>query len=158
MFLDTQYAYLVGCTILFGLFWLPLYLRCKSLRKEMLLMSALAAPLGPLTTLFYWADYWQPQYAIPQLTGLEDFIFSFLIGGVAGVVYEAFFGKRTTRPFVKHKKLWALGAFPFGIVWMYSGAVLLDFNSIYTSILLLITFGLLLIFIRPDLVRCSRRL
>ncbi len=148
--IDIQYAYLVGNVILAVLFWLPIYIYCKDLRREMLLMSLLAAPLGPLTTIFFLNDYWTPAFIFGAWFPLEDFLFAFLIGGVGGVAYEAFFGKKTSRPLVKHKRMWALVIFPLGLLWMFA-ATSLGYTSIYASIALLLLLGLILIIYRPDL-------
>ncbi len=146
-----QYAYLAGCAILFTLFWLPLYLYRRETRPAMLLMSAFAAPLGPLTTLFYWHDYWMPLYAVPALTGLEDFIFSFLIGGVAGAAYSVAFGLSAPGPRPRGKRWWAAGLALAGMLVLYVGT-LLGFNSMYVSYALLGVLAFILIAYRPRLI------
>jgi hypothetical protein len=145
-----QFAYLTGCAILGGLFWLPIFVLRPQLRKELLLMSAFSAPLGIVTTYFYLADYWHPIFAFQHFFALEDFIFAFFIGGFAGTIYEAVFGKKLGRPYTPYKRYWAMGVFPFGVLWLYVGA-LLGFISIYSSIVLLMLLGCILIYLRPDL-------
>ena len=94
MFENLQYAYLVGDFFL-GIVWLLLFLFRKDLRIKMLIMSVLVAPLSPIAELFYLRDYWQPEFMTGRsFTGIEDILFSFFIGGISGVLYEEFFGKR----------------------------------------------------------------
>ena len=57
---DFQYAYLLG-TLGFLLIWIVLFLNRRDLRRKMLTMSLLIAPIGPFSELFYLRDYWRPQ-------------------------------------------------------------------------------------------------
>ncbi|KKQ91174.1 MAG: hypothetical protein UT16_C0022G0002 [Candidatus Azambacteria bacterium GW2011_GWA2_39_10] len=49
----------------------------RDLRKEMLTMSFVVAPMGPLSEFFYLRDYWQPELFNGWSIGIEDLIFGF---------------------------------------------------------------------------------
>lgn len=143
-----QYAYLVGCLLFGTLFWLPLYVARPALRREMLFMSILSAPLGLITTLFFLHDYWHPLFAVPQLFALEDFLFSFFVGGFAGAVYQGVFGKLAVpRPRYKRAKIAAMVV--VGLATMYVGTTVLGYNSIYVATALLLVLGGALVVGRP---------
>lgn len=130
-----SYAYLIGCSILFVLFWVPLYLKLGPQESRgMLLLSALSAPLGPLTVLFFWHDYWSPLYAFSLLAGLEEFMFSFIIGGIGGGAYQAFIGGPVPVLTLTHKRLWAFGLAGVSLTMFYVGTFVLGVNSLYVSL------------------------
>lgn len=62
MFQSLNYAYITA-DILLVLVWLLFYLARKDLRREMLMISLFAMPLG-LTQYFFMQDYWRPAYVI----------------------------------------------------------------------------------------------
>lgn len=80
-----HYAYLgsnvISCTI-----WLVLYLRRQDLRRVMLTMSFCALPLAIFDLIFV-PTYWQPITLFNVPVGIEGFLFSFTIGGIAAVLY-----------------------------------------------------------------------
>jgi len=67
--------------------WIFVFYKRKDLRKEMLLMSLLAAPLA-LFDLIYVPTYWKPVTLFNIPIGIEGFIFSFEAGGLATVLFE----------------------------------------------------------------------
>ena len=86
--------YFTGTMLLF-LVWIALFFHKKQLQKEMLIMSILVAPMGPLSEILYFADYWHPEYLIPIFgVGIEDLLFAFFIGGIGSVIYEEAFIKK----------------------------------------------------------------
>lgn len=94
-------AYLV-LTIPFVVAWLLLYFLSKKTRREQLMMSLLILPTGTIGELIYFKDYWLPQsvlsiniLGVPIL--LEDLVFSFCIGGIGSVIYEALLRKHLKR-------------------------------------------------------------
>ena len=134
MFGSFQYAYLIG-NIFFALFWIILFMYRRDLRKEMLTMSFVVAPMGPLSEFFYLRDYWQPELFNGWSIGIEDLIFGFTIGGIAAVIYEVFFGKKYMKRHLPAHPKWMFRVAVFGITWMIIGSFVLGFNSIYVSIL-----------------------
>jgi hypothetical protein len=75
--------------------WAALYLRRADLRKMMLTMSALATPLA-LFDLIFVPSYWKPVTLFHVPIGIEGFLYSFCIGGIAAVLYAELNG-RTSR-------------------------------------------------------------
>ena len=93
MFENFQYAYIIG-NLFFLAVWIILFIYRRDLRRKMLVMSLVVAPMGPLSEIFYLRDYWQPQLFNGWLIGIEDLLFGFAIGGIAAVIYEELFGKK----------------------------------------------------------------
>lgn len=65
----------------------------------MFVASLLVLPLA-LTEIFFVPDYWKPDAVVNAKLSIEDFIFTFAIGGIIAVLYELFLARK----FV-HKKL-----------------------------------------------------
>src|SRR3989338_9589798 len=132
---DYQYAYLIF-NVFFFLIWLALFLIRPDLRKKMLVMSLIVAPLG-FTQYFYFQDYWHPTYSLGTLfgiAGIEDILWSFFIGGITAVIYEEIFGIHYAKRHVKNHFFWMLGFSFFGVLGMFIGTMLLGFNSLYVSV------------------------
>ena len=157
--MNFDYAYLIASIFLL-LIWLFLYwlwLKPQS-RQKMLLVSLVTAPLG-LTEPFFVPSYWSP-FTLFNLAGktgfdLESFIFSFAIGGLAAVLYEAFFPVRH-RAFLRYKKVrmqlhrLALVS-PFLIfLILFLGTPL---NPIYVVLISLFAGSLFAMLCRPDLLK-----
>lgn len=152
MFVNFQYAYLTGDFLLF-IIWLVLFVSRKDLRREMLRMSVLIAPLGPLSELFYLLDYWRPELFNGWTIGVEDLLFGFFIGGIAGVIYEEIFQmKYDSRPVLGHHR-WVIGIVAFEGLLIKIGSTLFHVNSIYASILGFLIIGSAMLVIRKDLIR-----
>lgn len=102
-----QYAYFFAVGLL-GLVWLIFFLLRKDLRGQQLFVSLFSAPLGITQILWFYKDYWRPEYIYTFYVrgvpiGPEDILFSFFIGGVGSILYEVLFHKRyrpgRNRPF-----------------------------------------------------------
>lgn len=153
MFNNFKYAYLIG-NFFFLLVWIILFLYRRDLRKEMLTMSLLVAPLG-FTQVFYFQDYWRPDYfwkPIINMVGIEDILFSFFIGGIAAVIYEEFFGKKYTKRHLQSRIWWMFGFVVLSIVFMAIGRLIFKINFMYLSILFSLFIGVLIIILRHDLL------
>ena len=92
---DFSYAY-IAFILFFGFVWLSVFLARPDLRKEILFMSFVCAPLGILGDFFYRYDY----YNLPNLNGtywyLYSFALGFIYGGVTAVLYEELVRKHHT--------------------------------------------------------------
>lgn len=130
------YAVIVG---FFAFVWIILFVVRKDLRQEMLIMSLLAAPLGPVGDFFYQRDY----YFLPVLNGQYWWMFSlacgFVYGGVAAVLYETFLKEHHRIQRGARKKLgkhywWFWAASLGGGFVMYLGTFILHINSMYVSL------------------------
>ena len=116
-------------------------------------MSFLVAPLGPLSEFFYLKDYWQPQLMNGWKIGFEDFLFAFCIGGIAGVLYEEIFRKKTIRK-QPHRNFSIIIWFAIiGLLWMLIGNLILGINSIYVSASGFILAGIIILILRKDLIK-----
>jgi len=147
-----DYRALIGL-IFFLIIWIGLYLYRKPLRKEMLIMSLLCAPLGPLSEIFYFRDYWHPEYLIKIFGfGLEDLLFAFFIGGIAAIIYEEFFIKKIKKPKRNNSKSIAI-LFFIGLISLLIFNIILKFNSIYVSSFIFLGLGIIIIFKRKDLLK-----
>ncbi len=87
-----EYAYL-GSNIISMSVWALLYIWRQDLRRQMLIMSILAMPLAFFDLLFV-PTYWQPVTIMQIPIGIEGFIFSFSVGGIAAVAYAEVTGRR----------------------------------------------------------------
>jgi len=100
-----QYAYFIGCLILF-LFWLSFFVLRKDLRREIIFGSLLALPFGFIEYLFV-PEYWNPPSFFNLIgkfgIGLESFFFFFTVGGIAAVIYEVINRKKTVKFRLGHK-------------------------------------------------------
>jgi len=149
--IEYKYAYLTGI-LFFLIIWILLYFRKKELRKEMLIMSLITAPLG-ITQVLFFQDYWKPQYILSFYgVGLEEFLFCFLIGGIAGVIYEEFFITKIIKTKRDNSKtLMILGI--FGLLILLFLLYILKINSIYSSSITLIFMGIIILMERNDLFK-----
>ncbi len=147
-----QYSYLIG-SLAFLLVWIVLFLWKKRIRKEMLMMSILVAPLGPISEFFYFKDYWNPDILVNIFGfGIEDMIFAFAIGGIAAVIYEEIFirKQKKTRP-EKNKTI--VFSVISALILLIILNLILKINSIYASSLIFLFFGLIIIYKRRDLIK-----
>lgn len=118
-------------------------------------MSLITAMFGPISEIWYFADYWKPQIAFPlPIGGLEDLIFGFAIGGIGAFAYESVFVKRlcVCRE-KKGRREWFLLIF-FVIVGLSMIILnnLLGLNSIFASSIGMIVVTIVMLLIRPDLI------
>lgn len=145
--------WLILACALFGM-WLLLYIAFPWLRREMIWVSLFTMPLG-LTEPLFVPEYWSPPslFNLAAHTGfdIESLIFSFSLGGVASVLYEALTKRRHQHVVELH---------PATIHWLSISTPLLVFvilyfftpiNPIY-SVIVASTLGAFAIMAcRPDL-------
>lgn len=149
-----SYSYFLGDCIFF-IIWLILFLKRKDLRKKILTMSVLVAPLGPLSEFFYLRDYWHPELLFGARIGIEDILFAFFVGGISSVIYEEIFGKRFTRRHLPGHRKTMFSLAIFGLFWMVLGVVVFGYNSIYVSTLGFILIALVMLAFRHDLIKTA---
>lgn len=149
-----KYAYLIA-SFFFLAVWLLIFLKAKHLRKPMLIMSLITASFGPISELWYFADYWKPEIALPlPIGGIEDILFGFSIGGIGAFAYESLFIRGICK--CEEKKLkreWFL--LIFFIVIGTSMIILnnlLGLNSIFASSIGMIIVAAVMLYLRPDLI------
>lgn len=150
-----KYAYLIA-NLFFLVVWLLIFLKVKHLRRPMLIMSLITASFGPISEIWYFADYWKPEIALPLpfLGGVEDLLFGFSIGGIGAFAYESLFVRGICK--CEEKKLkreWFLLIF-FAVEGMAMIVLnnLLGLNSIYASSIGMIVAAAIMLYIRRDLI------
>jgi len=152
MFQNLHYVYIALDTLLLTI-WLIFYLVRKDLRHEILMISILTIPLG-LTQYFFGQDYWHPTYIMSfNFFGLEDLLYAFGVGGIAGVIYEEFLGKRFTKRHLPKHQYIATALTLGGLLALFVGVNILHINSIYVSSVVFLLAGLGAIIMRHDLFK-----
>ena len=118
-----KYAYIGGGVILF-LFWIFIFLKRKDLRKEMIWASLVGLPFGVIE-IFFVPHYWNPESLFDLMRqygfGLEGFLYSFSVAGIAAVAYEFLEKKKTVK--IKKDKKYHLAPFVLFLIvflgWKY---------------------------------------
>jgi len=146
--------------LLFFVIWLTLFVWKKDRKKEILFMSFLFGVVGLLIEPIYLSDWWKPLTITGTAIGIEDFLFGFVIGGIASVIYEEVFKKRIKiRKVNKERKKWENKHFAIYLLSL-SAIFLITFfvfklNTFIGSIITL-GIGTIIIYIkRKDLIICS---
>ncbi len=127
-----------------------------ALRKEMLWASVITAPIALSEPLFV-PEYWNPPslFNLAARTGfdIESFIFSFAIGGLGSVLYEAILNEHHQR-LKRTQDQWFHS---FSILFPLPAFLLLElfttWNAIYTTSAAMALGGLATMFCRRDLVK-----
>lgn len=136
--------------------WLVVFLLRKDLRKQQIIFSVFTAPLAPITQyLWFYNDYWRPEYIygfnignVP--TGIEELLFAFFVGGIAGVIYEVIFRKK--RKFGKPRHGTTLSLFALGFISSFV-LIALGINSIWATSISLFLVAIIMISIDKDLIK-----
>ncbi|MCL5797361.1 MAG: lycopene cyclase domain-containing protein [Patescibacteria group bacterium] len=157
--MNYDYAYLITSVLLLFV-WLYLYWTKPELRRKMLLISLLTAPLG-LTEPLFVPSYWLPftLFGLARRTrfDLESLLFSFAVGGITAILYESLWGKsrKTVNVHEMHQgrhrfhRLALVSPFiSFGILYL-----LTPLNPIYSTILAMTIGGIATWLCRPDLLQ-----
>jgi len=138
--------------------WLLIWVSKSRLRKEMFWVSLFTMPFG-LTEPLFVPEYWNPPslFNLAAKTGfdIESLIFSFAVGGIGAVLYEALV-KMKHQKMTKHEKhkkqhrfhLLALSS-PFIIFTLLF--LLTELNPIYLASIAMFSGGIAAILCRPDL-------
>jgi hypothetical protein len=92
-----DFAYLTASLILLG-FWLLCFCFMKKERKALFWTAIIFAPAGPFSEFWHLQDYWHPPYLIDikigdWLFGIEDYITTFSLSGIAAGLFEYGFRK-----------------------------------------------------------------
>lgn len=146
--------YLLGSLFLLTV-WLLIFISQKKLRKEMLLASILVTPAA-LSEVFFVPGYWLPDTIGNPKLSVEDFIFTFAVGGIVAVVYELFMKGK-----VKHQRLCNCFSGRFlqglilgvGVIAIFLAYTLLNINFMYATYIGIIVNVILMAITRPDLVK-----
>jgi len=151
-----QYTYLLMALVFLAI-WLALFIWRKNTRKEMLTMSLIFAFIGPISEIIYTKDWWHPLTLTNTLIGLESFLVGFMIGGIASVIYEDIFKKKLkTRNVSKTKEakrnLNFVFIFSTAVILFFGSFYLLNFNSLFATIIALLAPTIIIWIKRKDLI------
>ncbi len=121
----------------------------------MLVASLLITPAA-LSEVFFVPGYWLPDTVFNPKLSVEDFIFTFAVGGIIAVVYELFMKGK-----LKHQRLCncyngkALHGFilAIGLVIIFLSYFLLKINFMYAVYIGIVVDIALIVITRPDLVK-----
>ncbi|MBV9349169.1 MAG: hypothetical protein JO026_00270 [Patescibacteria group bacterium] len=95
-----EYAYIASNALTF-LIWLILYFRRPDLRNMMIVASLCALPLA-LFDLIFVPTYWKPVTLFNIPIGIEGFLYSFSVGGIAAGLYPTWSGRNLQPIATKH--------------------------------------------------------
>ncbi|MBT3398226.1 hypothetical protein HN997_03715 [archaeon] len=148
-----MYMYLVGGLILLAV-WAVLYLLRKDLRKEMWITSLILTPFGA-TEIFFVPHYWNPTTLFGWIPGIESFLLSFAVGGIAAVLYEFLLDRRLSK--MRESKQVAHRHLIYLIVATVASTIIFSFifrrDYIYTMIISGFVGAIVIMFLRRDLIK-----
>ena len=120
-------------------------------------ISLIMGVAAPLSEIWFVKDYWRPETVTGWPVSIEDFLFGFLVGGIASVIYEELFGRRhANRKNRKHHWSWfivptlALFLISFGTLFS-----ILKLTSMYAAVTGYLLVAGVIIYWRHDLWRDS---
>jgi hypothetical protein len=152
--LDYKYVYFIG-VILALIVWIIFFIIRKDTRKEMLILSLIFGIPGPLAAYVHLNDLWRPITLTGNPIGIEDFLFGFTMGGIAGVIYEVILNKKVKS---KNKKSdIKLILIPVSLMFIiYFGfSLLLNLNTFISSISAFVISTIIIWIKRKDLIKDS---
>ena len=154
-----MHEWLTFSLILLGI-WFVIFLVRPFVRREMFWVSLFTMPIGLTEPLFVPA-YWDPPslFDLAAKTGfdVESLIFSFAVGGIAAVLYEAIFKGKHLRMTEKemysrrhrfHRLAIISPALVFVPLYMFA-----QMNPIYSVSIAMFVGGIATLLCRPDLKR-----
>ncbi|MFA6131059.1 MAG: hypothetical protein WC730_02265 [Patescibacteria group bacterium] len=143
--------------------WLGVFIYLKELRTEMLTLGVMIAFLFPLM-LVLGTHGEEIEFTFAKLT-IADFIFAFVLAGLAGTIFHAVFGKRYHRlPYrlrrkprdeESHAQFWFLRLFGLLFVFLWAIAFLvvtLPFSLPFATLLVSAVLAMLMVANRHDLL------
>lgn len=133
--------------------WIIFFVLRKDLRREMLVMSFLAAPLG-LFDFLYVPTYWIPKTIFNIPVGIEGIIFSFLIGGIAAVSYAEISHKKIKK-INKYHRHFSILVFILVLPLVFLINYFSLFNIAIAMYIALLVVIALIVFLRHDLLKPS---
>lgn len=154
-----MHEWLIFSLILLGI-WAVIFIVKPLLRKEMLWVSLFTMPFG-LTEPLFVPEYWSPPslFNLAATTGfdIESLIFSFAVGGIGAVLYEAVFKVKHSKISKKemHKKRHRFHKLAIGspVIVFLLLFFLTSMNPIYSASIAMFVGGIAAILCRPDLNR-----
>jgi len=147
-----QFAYLTAALIFIAV-WIVLFVLRKDLRREMIVMSLIATPLG-LFDIIAVPLYWQPQTLFNIPVGIEGLVYSFALGGITSVLYAEIAHKRFQHIHKYHKGAALIVLAATAAIFLPLALEKVIHPAIIIYIILLTGLGVML-YLRKDLVKSS---
>jgi hypothetical protein len=146
-----RYTYLFISLFLF-IPWFIIIFKRPDLRRKVIKTSLIGGVAGLIANFWYFRDYWRP----PSLFGntvisIEDFLFGFLITGIAASIYDPVFNKKYVKKHKKRKKFFG-NLFLIGVIILFIFNNWLGINSIFVSSFAFLGFSIIIVSIRKDLI------
>lgn len=150
--IQIKFAYLIY-SLLFLSIWASIWLFRKDLRKKILLISTIIAPLGPLSGIWYLEDYWSPSTVANFIFNIEDIIFTFAIGGITFSLYKFIFKAQIPKERKFKRRIWFIYvSVAVTICSLVVFSNILKINSVIVSVLSFWVLIFIIWFIRKDLI------
>ncbi|PIQ68389.1 MAG: hypothetical protein COV91_04445 [Candidatus Taylorbacteria bacterium CG11_big_fil_rev_8_21_14_0_20_46_11] len=154
------HAYFIGELVMFLPAFLLFFFLRKDLRREMMIAGFVFGLVAFLSEPIFILHYWHPEYIFPlsygniALGSMEDFLYGFLKGGIAAVIFEVLCAKGfyVKRIRTHHWKRTLIPIFGAATALFIVPMMLWDWNPIYTSAFTILVFLVALILYRSDLV------
>lgn len=152
--LDYKYIYFTGIFLAL-IVWIIFFVIRKDTRKEMIILSLIFGIPGPLAAYVHLNDWWKPITLTGNPIGIEDFLFGFVVGGIAGVIYEFVFNKEVKTKIKKSD--FKLILIPVSLMFLIYFGLSLTFkiNTFISSISSFVIPTILILIKRKDLVKNS---
>jgi hypothetical protein len=146
--------------LIFLFFWLILFFWRKDNRKEMLFISTLLGVVSIILEPLCFQDWWHPLTITGTIPGIEDFLFGFVVGGIAAVIYEDFFKvglkeKKRSKKKELINNLNLIGLFLLGLIIIFLSFFFLDINTFLSSSIIMLITIVVMYLKRPDLIQDS---
>jgi hypothetical protein len=140
--------------------FLILFFWRKDTRKAMLIAGLSFGIVAFLTEPIFIKYYWHPEYIFPlfikgiQIGSFEDFLYGFLKGGIAAVIYEEIFSQTVykMRSHIHHWKRMIVPIYLGGIILFLLLTMSLNMNPIFASTFSCLFFMIYLLIYRRDLL------
>lgn len=133
--------------------WAAIWLFRKDLRKKILLTSTIIAPLGPISEIWYFEDYWSPPTIANFVLNIEDILFTFALGGITFSLYKFIFKARVSKERMFKRRIWFIYvSVAVTICSLVVFSSILKINSIIVSVLSFWVLICIIWFVRNDLI------
>ena len=150
------YSYLIT-DLIFLAIWLTLFIWRKDVRRKILFLSIAFGVIGLIVEPIHILDWWKPITITNTPVGIEDFLYGFCMGGIAGVIYEEIFKKRIRVRKEKQKNILSgnfkllifILSFLLAFVIMF---YIFRINTFISAITLLSLGTIIMCSIRPDFI------
>lgn len=154
--MNEKYAFLYLCLSYIPI-WLYIFFKRKDLRKKLIRTTIAGGIVAPFTDYFHFRDYWIPPSILnTEYAYFEDIIMGAMIISVVATIYETVFNLKLI-PYKRDKKIkyifYLMFIASFVLVYVFTG--LLEINSIFVYSSIFILYGIIMIYIRPDLIKES---